>query len=97
MTTSKQRNTSSLTANMVNATKLREWQRRHHDGSQGLVEERTPGLFVALDVIPFGTRMAPVGANREYTTIEDACLAADCAAGWRGHTCTTACTRWRRK
>ena len=97
MTTSKQRNTSSPTANVVNATKLREWQRRHHDGSHGFVEEHKPGLFVAMDVIPFGTRVGPVGANREFTTIEDACLAADCAAAWRCHTCTPACTRWRRK
>jgi hypothetical protein len=97
MTTSKQRNTSSPAENVVNATKLREWQRRHHDGSHGVVEERKLGIFVAIDVIPSGTRLGPEGANREFTTIEDACLAADCAAEWRGHTCTPACTRWRRK
>ena len=96
MTTSKQRYTSSPTANVVHATRLREWQRRHHDGSQSFVEERKPVLFLAMDVIPFGIRAGPVGANREFTTVEDACLAADCAAEWRGHTCTPACTRWRR-
>jgi hypothetical protein len=96
MTTPNQRKTSSPAANVVNATKLREWQRRHHDGSHGFVEERTPGIFVAIDVIPFGTRVGLGGANREFTTIEDAFLAADCAAEWRGHTCTPACTRWRR-
>jgi hypothetical protein len=97
MTTSKQRNTSSPAANVVNATKLREWHRHHHDGSHGFVEERKPGIFVAIDIVPFGTRVGPTGANREFTTIEDACLTADCAAEWRGHTCTPACTRWRRK
>jgi hypothetical protein len=96
MTTSNRRKTSSLAANVVNATKLREWHRHHHDGSDGFVEERKPGIFVTIDVIPFGTRVGPVGANREFTTIEDAWMAADCAAEWRGHTCTSACTRWRR-
>jgi hypothetical protein len=97
MTTSKQHNTSAPPANVVNAAKLREWQRHHHDGSHGFVKERKPGIFVAIDVVPFGTRRAPTGANREFTTIEDACLTADCAAEWRGHTCTPACTRWRRQ
>ena len=97
MTTSKQRNTSSPAANVVHATKLREWQRRHDDGSQGFVEERTPGIFVAIDVIALRARVGPAGANREFTTIDDACLAADRAAERRGHTCTRACTRWRRR
>ena len=82
---------------MVNATKPREWQRHHHDGSHGVVEERKPGIFVAIDIIPFGIRVRPVGANREFMTIEDACMAADCAAELRGHVCTSACTLWRRE
>jgi hypothetical protein len=94
---SNQRTTSSPAANVLNAMRLREWQRHHHDGSQGVVEERSPGIFVAIDVIPFGRREGPAGANREFTTIEEACMAADCAAEWRGHTCTSACTLWRRK
>jgi hypothetical protein len=95
-TSSHQRKMSSRAANVVKATKLREWHRRHHDGSHGFVEERKRGIFVAIDIIPFGPRLGPLGANREFTTIEDACLAADCAAEWRGHTCTSACTHWRR-
>jgi hypothetical protein len=74
--------------------KLRKWRRYHRDGSEGLVEEREVGAFVAVDLIPvaYGIRR---GILRECLNLEEAFLEVDCAAERRGHTCTPTCTRWR--
>jgi hypothetical protein len=74
--------------------KLRKWRRYHRDGSEGLVEERKVGAFVAVDLIPvaYGIRR---GILRECLNLEEAFLEVDCAAERRGHTCTPTCTRWR--
>ena len=74
--------------------KLRKWRRYHRDGSEGFVEEREVGAFVAVDLIPvaYGIRR---GILRECRNLEEAFLEVDCAAERRGHTCTPTCTRWR--
>jgi hypothetical protein len=74
--------------------KLRKWRRYHRDGSEGLVEEREVGAFVAVDLIPvaYGIRR---GILRECRNLDEAFLEVDCAAERRGHTCTPTCTRWR--
>jgi hypothetical protein len=74
---------------------LPKWRRHHHDGSEGVVEKRRTGAFIAVDLVPlaYGVRG---GVHRECTTLEDAFLEVDCAAERRGHTCTAGCTRWRR-
>ena len=77
-------------------SKLPKWRRHHHDGSEGVVEERTTCAFLAVDLVPlaYGVRGA---VYRECSTLEDAFLEVDCAAERRGHSCTPACTVWRRE
>ena len=78
------------------ASELRKWRRHHHDGSEGVVEERKRDAFIAVDLVPL-VRGLRGGVHRECTTLEDAFLEVDCAAERRGHTCTLACTVWRRE
>jgi hypothetical protein len=74
--------------------KLSKWRRYHQAGSEGLVEEREMGAFVAVDLLPVGYGLRR-GMLRECTNLNDAFLEVDCAAERRGHTCTPACTLWR--
>ncbi len=75
---------------------LSKWRRHHHDASEGLVEEREMGSFMAVDLVPVGYGLRR-GISLECTNLNDAFLEVDCAAERRGHTCTPACTLWRRE
>jgi hypothetical protein len=76
-------------------SKVSKWRRHHYDGSEGVVEERKTGAFIAVDLLPLAYGLRG-GVHRECTTLEDAFLEVDYAAERRGHTCTSACTLWRR-
>ena len=76
--------------------KLPKGRRHHHDGSEGVVEARKTGAFIGLDLVRLAYDVRG-GVHCECTTLEDAFLEVDCAAERRGHTCTSACTLWRRE
>ena len=74
---------------------IREWRRRHDDGSYGVVERHESGVFIGIDVVlvdDSGTQQGQF--DRAFLTLEEACAAIDARVDRRGHRCGTECSQW---
>ena len=74
---------------------VKEWSRRHHDGSLGSVVAWSDGRYTAgyFEYRPKAGGIQ-VGPRYPYPTLADAFGGADRDAATHGHACTDECTLW---
>jgi hypothetical protein len=80
----------------VQPTVVKEWHRRHDDGSLGTAIAWSDGRFVGGH-FEYRARAGgvQVGPRYPYPTLAEAFAGADAEARVHGHSCTPACGLWQ--
>jgi hypothetical protein len=76
-------------------TIVKEWYRRHHDGSVGSVAAWSDGTFSGGHFEFRGRAGIQIGPRYPYPTLGEAFGGADADARKTGHACTPRCSLWR--
>jgi hypothetical protein len=76
-------------------TIVKEWNRRHDDGSIGSAAAWSDGTFSGGHFEYRGRNGILAGPRYPYDTLAGAFAGSDADAQRRGHTCTAACLLWR--
>ncbi len=81
---------------MDNLDIVRAWQRRHSDGTMGLVKAYRNGTFSGELHRPASEVGIDVGSRRpDVRTLRGAMNSADIEAGHSGHRCGRGCEAWQ--
>jgi hypothetical protein len=93
--TSSKRDADAKDSVAAPASVIKEWRRRHEDGSIGTVVALSDGGYVAGHY-EYRARAGgiQVGPRYPYSTLSEAFAGADGDARQHGHTCSVACALW---